>query len=482
MTLIFCLLVLVNCAGGENKSEQSNKKNNQTSSQTSQRSNNSKPPMPNNAVRWDKVVLSTGESICALADSGDLYCWGMNQRSTGIAMDTNETLDALGTGDKSINLFTPKKVIHPHPWKDVAMSEAGFLCGIDTQDYLFCWGANRIFSFGGGGPFFYADGASSKKIIVTRPHKMSDEQFDSLAIGRSTVCAIKKDDGSLWCFGDNFFGFDKSSPSPIKVNDGPFLKPLMTGSKLMAMDSRGHLWESGKALISEKWQKIVANWMPDRVCGINDAHKLLCKGNNQKEILAVQDSSPMVTNFSPIKGGGDFIDISTNARSTCAVKNDNSLWCWGQNTLDIIENGVNKSMQGVLATGSNDSFVTSPQQVMGIKQAKKVVVAGNGSICALTTTQEIYCFGSNTYRDIRGNLRLGVLGINNMKDRVVIQATRVGKEKWDDVFLFDGESEFVACAINDKKSLWCWGGKEFSSIAPNQPIGKVLSSPVLITL
>lgn len=136
--------------------------------------------------------------------------------------------------------------------------------------------------------------------------------------------------------------------------------------------------------------------------------------------------------------------------TTCAVKLDGSLWCWGVWLGD-----------GTLNTSG------TPVRVGAASDWKTVAVGGE--ICATKTGGTLWCWG-NAF----------ILGDNNppaydMNSAVtaVTSPTQIGSDADWSTVATQGSAGNVSCAIKTDDSLWCWG---FGAA----PIPGFLTTPVPI--
>jgi alpha-tubulin suppressor-like RCC1 family protein len=119
-----------------------------------------------------------------------------------------------------------------------------------------------------------------------------------------------------------------------------------------------------------------------------------------------------------------------DAQTTCAIRSDGSLWCWGQNWRGNVGDGT--------TTGR-----TRPTRV-GDSRAWATVSLAWSHTCATRTDGTLWCWGENTF---------GQLGIGE-SDETRLRPVRVGTETtWRSVSVA-GEK---TCAIRTDGSLWCWG-------------------------
>jgi alpha-tubulin suppressor-like RCC1 family protein len=105
------------------------------------------------------------------------------------------------------------------------------------------------------------------------------------------------------------------------------------------------------------------------------------------------------TQFAPVAGITEAVDVSAGEYQVCAVTSDGHVWCWGQNpfgelgTLD----------QTAIADGPAAPEV-GPTMVPGVDGAVEVRASGRYT-CAVLTSGQVTCWGDNTY---------GTLGTNDL--------------------------------------------------------------------
>jgi hypothetical protein len=186
------------------------------------------------------VALSTGNRfhVCGITVSGDAYCWGRNEY--GVLGDSS-TIDASSDA--------PVRVVGGHTWADVTAGET-HTCGITTSGDLFCWGFNERGQLGShqgdcADRQFFDCTPDVLQSSVPLPAdvamtfvagQLSSETYGSCALGT---------DGNGYCWGN--LGEISSPPGsarvPLPVAVGPFYKAF--GGSLFwwcGLDQQGYAW------------------------------------------------------------------------------------------------------------------------------------------------------------------------------------------------------------------------------------------------
>lgn len=322
------------------------------------------------------IGLGTASSVvdgCILKTNGTIQCWGPN--SYGKA----------GNGGAG-NLIKPFAYVEGGPWKSfsggINSMNGGTMCAIQTNDTLWCWGYAEDGSTGIG---------PTTEISIPLPTPVSGGgTWKKVSTNASTSCAIKNDN-TLWCWGD--FGTEYA--------------PAQVGADL--------------------WQDIDIGYYS--ICGIKQDGSLWC-GNSWSSLASVN-------------GGGSWLQVNTGTSSSCAIKSDNTLWCWGDNYV------------GQLGDSSYTDSPNTPVQVSGGGNWKKVSV-GNDYACAVKSDNTLWCWGYNDR---------GQLGDASNTDRN-IPTTVSGGGQWIEVGTTFDENLWTSqtCAIKNDKSLWCWGWNQFGQV------------------
>lgn len=167
-------------------------------------------------------------------------------------------------------------------------------------------------------------------------------------------------------------------------------------------------------------------------CGVTTDYRAYCWGlNNAGELgdgTTIKRSLPV-----PVAGGRQFLQVSAGLGYTCGITYaDNRAYCWGGNTF------------GQLGVGDQVERLT-PTAVHGGRRFRQISASGwPGHTCAVTTTNEVYCWGSN---------RDGELGDSSTAKRRVRPVLVVGGRLFAHV---DAGSHFT-CAVTTGSRAFCWG-------------------------
>jgi len=98
----------------------------------------------------------------------------------------------------------------------------------------------------------------------------------------------------------------------------------------------------------------------------------------------------MDTTTTPTQAGGaNWARVAAGNWSTCAIKTDKTLWCWGNDTA------------GQLGDGSTTEYRPIPAQVGDAQWAS--VTVGGGHACGVRDDGTLWCWGAN----VAGQLGIG---------------------------------------------------------------------------
>ncbi|MEQ1722018.1 MAG: hypothetical protein ABL930_02500 [Pseudobdellovibrio sp.] len=128
--------------------------------------------------------------------------------------------------------------------------------------------------------------------------------------------------------------------------------------------------------------KLVGRSSVQQTCFIKKDDLPYCMGNNESGQLGDGTTTSRNTAVAVAGVSGVFTDVQVQALFGCALKNDGTVWCWGNNA------------QGQLGDNTLVSHYAAAQ-VLNITTATKIEVQ-TSAVCALLANQTVWCWGVNT--------------------------------------------------------------------------------------
>jgi alpha-tubulin suppressor-like RCC1 family protein len=280
------------------------------------------------AVKWSAAAL--GGRIpelhsCAIAEPGELYCWGGNG-------DGQTGLGNAQPGPVATRVGTDSD------WTAISAGTA-YTCGIRAPGAVYCWG------YGGDTKRL---GLNPEPADTRTPQRWPGaEDWVSISASRVHGCAIKRDQ-TLWCWGDNAngqLGRGGANAPPAQVTNGTSYRQVSTGDgHTCGIRDNGTLWcwgdnSSGQLGLSTSadqpaqvatdtdWVRVAAGGR--HTCALRTGREVWCWGSG--EYGQVGSGSFTDAPAPAAVEGNDWTDVSAGVDHTCAVKRDGTLWCWGGN-------------------------------------------------------------------------------------------------------------------------------------------------------
>lgn len=316
---------------------------------------------------------------CGHGSSGALWCWGDGSDGQLAPARTIEHLPAsVGTGRRifagwdgtclldgaelltcfgrnfvsqlgasPVPVLAPTAIPSAAAWLSIGLGEAHG-CGVQatsqTAGELYCWGNDTVGQTGLG-TGFYAE--------PTRVGLLSD--WVDVFVGRSHTLALRSN-GTLWGFGANGSGqlgapVAASVPTPRQVG-------------------------------TEVWTQVTTG--ESHTCGIK-LGVLHCWGENAAGQLGIGSFGQATATPRPIGNALDYMQISAGGDTTCAVRANNSLECWGAS-------GSGQVGWSSLAPSPSPALVSSSEAWERVHVSPSTRGAHT---CALTVSGGTFCWGAN---------------------------------------------------------------------------------------
>ncbi|HVT38605.1 MAG TPA: hypothetical protein VHE78_06165 [Gemmatimonadaceae bacterium] len=342
------------------------------------------------------MVASGGGHSCALAISGQTFCWGSAVAAGG---------GVLGEG------VPPRLIVAPALVSITAGDSHS--CGIDQAGNALCWGVNARGELG--------DGTNVSRTGATPV--VGGLHFSMLAGGDHFTCGLTRD-GDAYCWGDGESGqlgdgVDSSGHrrrSPVRVVGGHKFTSIAVARRTCALDITGaaFCWgvertrlgasivaaqsaDSSCSTTYDMWVVhcatptalegsrlfraiSVGTWAD---CAVELASVVYCWGSAQFGMIG-DGSLGFGRSRAPVRisGGLSFAAVSAAATHVCALALTGDAWCWGNN------------FSGFLGTGTTGGMSTVPVRVTG-GIAFQTISAVAMHTCALASTNGVYCWGVN---------------------------------------------------------------------------------------
>ncbi|HOB70761.1 MAG TPA: hypothetical protein PKM18_03140, partial [bacterium] len=260
--------------------------------------------------------------------------------------------------------------------------------------------------------------------------EIDDDNDNSLWLkieaGYYHTCGIHSENKSLYCWGANSYG---------QLGDGT------DGYECM-----NHKNEPGECsdktvpikVDNEEWLEIAAGAF--HTCGIKKDKKLYCWGSNRfgeigdgKKTTSDENNDRNI----PVKVNDDeWIAVTAGYYHTCAIKTDDTLYCWGLNVFGQLGLGDEMTGDALIPAKLNDDKWIS-------------VTAGGLHTCGINKDNNLYCWGKNSF---------GEVGDGTNENRFI--STKIGNDKWKSVSAGHSHS----CGINIDGRIYCWGDNILAKI------------------
>lgn len=374
--------------------------------------------MPLRVASLDQAVdISSGaDHVCVVRQDGTVWCWGSN------------TYGQLGFGEIGPGVSIPTQVPGIFDAVAVGLGDA-HTCALTIERIVFCWGAN---TFGQAG-----SAQIDARAIVSRPQQVAGlSNVVQLRVGGNHNCVLTQDASAL-CWGDNFNGQLGTPMLDEQVRHQPIQVAGITRFSSVA---------TGGA----------------HTCGLLQDGDVLCWGWNKYGQVGngVGGNARDVLMPSPIITLLEVNSVAVGATHMCAGTANSMVQCWGDNSIGQLGTGVFADV----------ASLTAPQKVSLIVAGLATTVGANHS-CALLSSTELACWGSNEYGQIGNgfsgsisntavpNFVSGLIGVSN--------------------FASGGNSN---CAIVSGE-VYCWGDNQYAQLGqPTVGVGDIRVTPTKVPL
>jgi alpha-tubulin suppressor-like RCC1 family protein len=371
---------------------------------------------------WTQISMGLTHSL-AIRKDGALFSWGANAQGQLGQNDVVQRSSPVQVGTSS--------------WSQINASNS-FSCAIRTDGGLFTWGTNNNGVFGDN----TASGA-----FRSSPVQIGTSSWSAVSAGPSFAAAIRTD-GGLFTWGSGTNGVLGGSnagtvrSSPVQVGTSSWSQisaglnyciALKTDSTIWTWggNGNGELGQNNTIALSSpvqvgtsSWSQISAN--NGFMAAIRTDGGLFTWGNNtSSQGYGALMQNDLVARSSPVQvGTSSFTQLSSGYSSNdlSVIRIDGALFGAGWNTNgELGLNDVNARSSPVQVGSYPTAPFTSTVTQMGALSYKQVA-AGLNNTYAISNTNKLYSWGSNTSGMI-GNSPIPFVGLT-------VSPVQIGTSNW----------------------------------------------------
>ena len=293
-------------------------------------------------------------------------------------------------------------------FSDTTLSSGSFrTCALLDDGTVSCWGTNTYGQLG--------DGTNSARSTPTQTSSLGTGRIAvAISAGNSHTCAIL-DDGTVSCWGRNNYG-QLGDGTTTNRNTPNQTSSLGVGRTAVAISSGSY-----------------------HTCAILDDGTVSCWGDNYGHQLGDGTFFGSYRNIpnqtSSLGTGRTAVAISAGNSHTCAILDDASVSCWGDNYYGQLGDGTNSG-----------SYTPTQTSSLGIGRIPVAISSGVMHTCAILDDASVSCWGRNNF---------GQLGDGTYTDRnTPTQTSSLGIGR---IAVAISSGYYHTCAVLDNASVSCWG-------------------------
>jgi alpha-tubulin suppressor-like RCC1 family protein len=454
--------------------------------------------------RTAKAVSAGAFTTCVVLNTNAVKCWGDNQAGQLGLGDTNNRGDGPGEMGDTLPV-TPLGTGRTVTWVAVGYFK---VCAALNTRRVKCWGFNQVGQLGLGDTSTRGDGPGEMNDALPAVDLGSRANQAVVTGGGPHTCALMNN-GQVKCWGINTLGqlglgdtFDRGNmpgemgdalPSvvlgPVNVTvtklaagsahncailSNTQLKcwgwngfgQLGLGTTLSRGDDGGEMGTSLPAVGLGTGRK--ATWIAlgyGHSCAILDNGSVKCWGQNDVGQLGLGDVNNRgdgpgeMSNALPVVNlgtGRTAKKIAVNESTSCAILDNDELKCWGWNGAGQLGIGDANNR----GDGPDEMGDALPAINLGTGRFAKSVDVGFAHVCALLDDDSVKCWGENA------NGQLGLGDVNRRGDESgemgdALPAVNLGSGYVAKAVSAGGNR---TCALLDSNQVKCWGWNAFGQL------------------
>jgi alpha-tubulin suppressor-like RCC1 family protein len=313
------------------------------------------------------------------------------------------------------------------PLRATAVDAGDFhACAILETGAVRCWGNNGSGQLGYGNTTTIGDDESPDAAgpVDLGPGRTAT----AIAAGGRHTCAVL-DDGAVRCWGDNASGQLGIGTTDALGDDEP---PRAVGA--VQLGRRATAITAGDS----------------HTCALLDDGSVRCWGNAFLGQLGSGSQDDIGDNETPdsvapvkLGVGRTATSISAGDSFTCALLDDGSVRCWGDNFDGQLGRGDNRRV------GDDETPDAVPPVSLGAGRTAIAISASERNACAVLDTGAVRCWGNNTYGQL-GHGNTDTIGDDETPDTA-------GPVQLGGRAIAVDTGDLHACAILEGGAVRCWG-------------------------
>ncbi|HEY6559073.1 MAG TPA: hypothetical protein VI072_17435 [Polyangiaceae bacterium] len=326
--------------------------------------------------------------------------------------------------------------------------------------------------------FGHADTVGTGDITVRSDHYpvKTNVRFSTTAAGYKDTCGLKRQDGSVWCWGTeaadasrdrdgrfpvHYTGLGKDNVSLGLATDRvcTLKKDASVWCETLIPESSGRVAKFvGKALVGVA-KLYVRNSF---ACAKMKDGQVQCWGSNLAGQLGrgtASDANLGVWSEPPapiLNVGKQLTELRMSAIAACGITSSREAWCWGGADYSIFAD--NRYWKG---DDSGDDLAQTVPMKLNIGMRFRDLVLGSSTACIIADNRSVWCWGGAGWNDM-----LGEPSVTFKRDNAVVSLEpRPRKLKplgRDNQRIWAGGAHY--CVQKTDQSIWCWGANLYGQV------------------
>jgi alpha-tubulin suppressor-like RCC1 family protein len=215
-------------------------------------------------------------------------------------------------------------------------------------------------------------------------------------------------------------------------------------------------------------------------CALRTDGAVYCWGLNADGEVGdgTAQDNPIPTRVAGLPLGKSVLQVAAAETHTCALLDDNTVWCWGANNKSALGqcDGANiPSSASPLRVPRWSASGSSPTCDSTKPFTAKSIGAGGKHNCALGTDGAVYCWGGNTHANQGGQCGQDPSVLKNVPGPLKL----TGESAQNVTSVWVGDE--YTCIIRNDQSVWCFGASDLFELGQGNGSTDFSYEPVAVT-